>query len=153
MPFVIGQPWQVVPQVMGYIGPLIATSCAQYPLLQFLCRCSLFDFSGVRWVKICAYWNLLLEKIIFMKTWKENHIFLLHSKENKCGIISKLFVSPIHPETKGTNIMLYSVTNDVKVGIPLWRERWLQEHSEKAVQFCTLYNICVHGKNSNCVSM
>lgn len=24
-----------------------------------------------------------------------------------------------HPETKGMNIMLYSVTNDVKVGIPL----------------------------------
>lgn len=76
-----------------------------------------------------------------MKTWKENHIFLLHSKENKCGIISKLFVSLIHPETKGTNITLYSVTNDVKVGIPLWQERWLQEHSEKARCRAVLHSV------------
>lgn len=95
------------------------TSCAQNLLLQFLCRCSLSDFSGAQCIKIYAYWNLLLEKIIFMKTWKINHIFLLHCKENKCGIISNLFVLLIPSETKGTNIMLYSVKNDVKVGILL----------------------------------
>lgn len=46
--------------------------------------------------------------------------FLLHSKENKHGIIAKLFILLVHPETKGINITIYSVTNDIKVGIPLW---------------------------------
>lgn len=110
---------------------MIATSCAQNLLLQLLCRCSLSAFSGAQCVKIFAYWNLLLEQIIFMNTWKINNIFLLHSKENKYGIISKLFVLLIPPETKGTNIMLYSVKNDVKVGI-LPQERCLQDYSEKA---------------------
>lgn len=72
-----------------------------------------------------VYKNLFLLEFAFRednfyKNLKENNIFLLHSKENKCGIISKLFISLIHPETKGINITLYSVTNDIKVGIPLW---------------------------------
>lgn len=87
--------------------------------MQVLCRCPLSAFSGAQCVKISAYWNFILEKIILMKTWKINHIFLLHSKENKYGIISKLFVLLIPPETKGTNIMLYSVKNDVMVEILL----------------------------------
>lgn len=76
--------------------PLIATNCAQYPLLQFLCRCPVFDFPGVE----SAYWNL--EEIIFTKIWgKKNHIFLLHSKEKNVALyLSYLYHwHPLRPKT------------------------------------------------------
>lgn len=59
---------------------------------------------------------MLLEKTIFYENPENKSHFFLHSKENKYGIISKLYVLLIPPETKGTNIMLYTAKNDVKVG-------------------------------------
>lgn len=80
----------------------------------------MFDFPGVESTKICAYWNFRGDNFYENLKKKKNYIFLLHSKEMICGIISKLLVSLTPPETKDSNTMLYSETNDVKAGIPLW---------------------------------
>lgn len=145
MSFVMGQPWKAMPPVAGYIRHWTATSCARYTLLQFLCRCSLI-FQGYGVQK--SVLTRILEKTIFIKTWKKIIFFYCTLKKiNVALYLSYLYHwYTLRPKELISHFIVWPMI--LRLGFPFEKRHGCKSVQRRldGEQFCSLYDTCSFGR-------